>query len=122
MVVISPRSRPKFSISTLATGARQLVVQEALEMMVCFAGSYFSWLIRTTSKVVPRLIAARRMLRPILPKPLMAKRAMCLCLLGGGTHRLGTADRQGTAPAAESSSGPQGRATRLPFAPLEDPA
>ena len=30
---------PKVSSSTLATGARQLVVQEALEMMWCFAGS-----------------------------------------------------------------------------------
>ena len=35
---------PKLSSSTLATGARQLVVQDALEMMWCFAGSYFSWL------------------------------------------------------------------------------
>ena len=31
---------PHFSCSTLATGARQLVVQLALEMM-CFAASYF---------------------------------------------------------------------------------
>jgi hypothetical protein len=29
----------KASCSTLAIGARQLVVQEALEMMVCLAGS-----------------------------------------------------------------------------------
>src|SRR5438093_2194505 len=41
-------------------------------------------LIRTTSKVARRLIAARRVLRPILPKPLMAKRAMCASLLGEG--------------------------------------
>src|SRR6266568_7951515 len=31
----------KFSWTTFATGARQLVVQDALEMMWCFAGSYF---------------------------------------------------------------------------------
>src|SRR2546421_10865976 len=50
-------------------------------------------LIRTTSKVARRLIAARRVLRPILPKPLMAKRAMCKPP-GGGTHRLGSGERQ----------------------------
>src|SRR5713101_2684968 len=32
----------KLSLTTLAIGARQFVVQEALEMMWCFAGSYFS--------------------------------------------------------------------------------
>src|SRR6476659_7321670 len=32
-VVIRPRLMPKVSLSTLATGARQLVVHEALEMM-----------------------------------------------------------------------------------------
>jgi hypothetical protein len=31
---------PKVSCSTFTTGARQLVVQEALEMMLCLAGSY----------------------------------------------------------------------------------
>src|ERR1700712_372939 len=33
-VVIRPRLMPKVSLSTLATGARQFVVHEALEMMV----------------------------------------------------------------------------------------
>ena len=33
---------PKFSSSTLAKGARQLVVQEAFEMMLCTSGSYWS--------------------------------------------------------------------------------
>src|ERR1051326_2123294 len=41
-VVIRPSSRPKPSLITLAMGARQLVVQEAFEMTVCLAGSYFS--------------------------------------------------------------------------------
>ncbi len=36
---MSPRSIPKVSRSTLATGARQFVVQEAFERMKCFAGS-----------------------------------------------------------------------------------
>ena len=31
---------PNLSCSTFTTGARQLVVQEALEMMLCLAGSY----------------------------------------------------------------------------------
>ena len=36
---------PKPSLSkTWTTGARQFVVQLALEMIVCFAASYFSWL------------------------------------------------------------------------------
>ena len=39
-MVMNPVSMPKLSLSTLATGARQLVVQEALEMMWCTAGSY----------------------------------------------------------------------------------
>ena len=32
----------KLSCSTLATGARQFVVQEALDTMLCLAGSYLS--------------------------------------------------------------------------------
>ena len=39
IVVMRPRRMPKVSWSTLATGARQLVVQEALERTVCFFGS-----------------------------------------------------------------------------------
>src|SRR5258706_8758268 len=41
-VVISPSAKPKLSSITLATGARQLVVQEAFETILCFEGSYFS--------------------------------------------------------------------------------
>ena len=48
---MKPASMPKVSLSTLATGARQLVVQEALEMTWCLAGSYFLWL-------MPRQIVA----------------------------------------------------------------
>src|SRR5258707_6368072 len=45
MVVISPFTIPHVSRSTLAVVDRQLVVQEALETMLCFFGSYWSWLI-----------------------------------------------------------------------------
>src|SRR3712207_1453380 len=38
-----PRSMPKLSLSTLASGASQLVVQDAL-LMIVFEPSYFSWL------------------------------------------------------------------------------
>ena len=40
---------PNVSWSTLATGARQLVVHEAFEMMWCFAGSYLSSLTPRTT-------------------------------------------------------------------------
>src|SRR5215203_305188 len=43
MVVIRPCWMPNVSCRTFAIGARQLVVHEALEMMVCWAGSYWSW-------------------------------------------------------------------------------
>src|SRR5204863_5445697 len=39
-VVIHPFLMPKDSCSTLASGARQLVVHDALEMMWCAFGSY----------------------------------------------------------------------------------
>src|SRR2546427_11064755 len=40
MVVIVPLLMPKVSCETLATGARQFVVHEALETTLCFEGSY----------------------------------------------------------------------------------
>ena len=39
MVTISPRSMPKVSFSTFATGARQFVVHDAFETMRCLLGS-----------------------------------------------------------------------------------
>ena len=42
-VVITPRMMPKLSFTTLAAGARQFVVQDALETISCLAGSYCSW-------------------------------------------------------------------------------
>src|SRR6266542_6544496 len=44
IVVMSPLTMPKFSSSTLAIGATQLVVQDAFEMIVWLAASYRSWL------------------------------------------------------------------------------
>ena len=41
-MVIVPLTILNLSLSTFATGARQLVVQEAFEMMLCFAASYLS--------------------------------------------------------------------------------
>ena len=49
MVVIRARRMPKFSCSTLATGASALVVQLALEMTCWVAGSYFSSLTPRTN-------------------------------------------------------------------------
>src|ERR687893_1702221 len=43
IVVIRPFSIPIASCRTFAMGARQLVVQDALEMIVCADGSYLSW-------------------------------------------------------------------------------
>ena len=37
MVFMNPRLMPNVSSSTLATGARQFVVHEALEMMWCLS-------------------------------------------------------------------------------------
>ena len=42
-VVMRPSLMPNASWTTLARGARQLVVQEALETTCMEAGSYFSW-------------------------------------------------------------------------------
>src|SRR5215208_1863278 len=43
MVAISPSVRPKLSLITLAMGARQLVVQEALETILSLDGSNLVW-------------------------------------------------------------------------------
>src|SRR3954465_9078870 len=48
-VVINPSASPKLSSITLATGARQFVVQDALETILCLAGSYLLWFTPITS-------------------------------------------------------------------------
>src|SRR5215831_18095400 len=49
MVVIQPFLMPNVSCSTLAIGARQLVVHDAFDTTWCFAGSYVSWLTPITN-------------------------------------------------------------------------
>ena len=50
---------PKPSLSsTCTTGARQFVVQLALEMMLCFLGSYLSWLTPITTVMSSPLAGA----------------------------------------------------------------
>ena len=48
-MVMIPLTIPNLSWSTFATGARQLVVQEALEMILCFFGSNSSSLTPRTN-------------------------------------------------------------------------
>src|SRR3546814_11050259 len=57
MVVISPRSIPRASLSTLATGARQLVVQLAFETTTYSAVS-LSWLTPYTTVRSPPFAGA----------------------------------------------------------------
>ena len=57
---------PNDSCSTLANGARQLVVHDAFEMMWCFAGSYFSSLTPRTT-VTSGLLAGAVMMTFLAP-------------------------------------------------------
>ena len=61
MVVIRPLTMPKLSSSTLAIGATQFVVQEALEMMWCGSGSYASSLTPITIVMSSSLAGAEMM-------------------------------------------------------------
>src|SRR4051794_8114457 len=49
MVLMRPSTRPNLSLITFATGARQLVVQEALLTTSCLPASYLSWFTPITS-------------------------------------------------------------------------
>ena len=64
-VVIRPSARPKLSLMTLAMGARQLVVQEALETILSLAGSNLVWFTPTSSvgTFSGSLVGAERMTR-----------------------------------------------------------
>ena len=66
---------PKFSSSTFAIGATQLVVQEALEMMLWFAGSYLSSLTPITI-VMSSSLAGAEMITFLAPP------SMCAAALG----------------------------------------
>src|SRR4051812_22890337 len=69
-VVIRPRLMPHLSFSTLASGARQLVVQEALEITA--SPLYFLWFTPNTNIGVSSLDGADRM-------TFFAPAAMCFC-------------------------------------------
>src|SRR3954464_12594444 len=69
---MNPRSMPKESRSALLMGARQLVVQEALEITSCFFGSYFSWLM-PKARVKSWPFAGAEMITFFAPA------AMCFC-------------------------------------------
>jgi len=56
-----PETMPQCSSITFTTGARQLVVQLAFEMMWCFAGSYFPSFTPSTS-VTSSLVAGAEMM------------------------------------------------------------
>ena len=59
---MSPSVRPNPSFSnTCTTGARQLVVQLALETMLCLPASYFSWLTPMTTVMSSPLAGAEMM-------------------------------------------------------------
>src|SRR5688572_29992634 len=61
IVVIRPRSMVNVSWRTFAIGARQLVVHDALEMIVWLAGSYWSSLTPRTSVMSSPLAGAEMM-------------------------------------------------------------
>src|SRR3569833_3341057 len=61
MVVMMPLTMPQCAISTLTTGARQLVVQLALEMTLCLAASYLSSFTPRT-RVTSSLVAGAEMI------------------------------------------------------------
>ena len=70
----SPFTTPNFWRMTFATGARQLVVQEALEMMWWRAGSYFSSL-TPMQTVISSPVAGAEMITFFAP-PSMCARAL----------------------------------------------
>src|SRR5256885_3622607 len=70
----------KVSCSTFAIGARQLVVQDALEMIECRAGSYLSSLTPRTSVMSSFLAGAEMM-------PFLAPPARCAFAFSASVHR-----------------------------------
>jgi hypothetical protein len=80
MVVINPRSNPKLSSSTFTTGARQLVVQLALETTWWLAASYLSWL-------TPRTMVMSSPLAGALMITFLAPASRCLAALARSVNR-----------------------------------
>src|SRR5437763_4864676 len=70
-VVISPLRTPKASSSTLTMGTKQLVVHEALETTVCWAGSKV-WSFTPMMKVASTLVAGAEMITRRAPPSMWA--------------------------------------------------
>src|SRR6266702_2261658 len=68
MVVMMPEAMPKVSCRTLTTGARQLVVQLAFEMMLCLDASYLESLTPRTT-VMSSLLAGAEMMTFLTVEP-----------------------------------------------------
>ena len=70
-VVIKPLTIPNFSSITLATGAKQFVVQDAIEITLCFAGSYsFSFTPKTI--VISSFVAGAEIITFLAPAAMWA--------------------------------------------------
>ena len=74
-MVSSPRSMPKLSFRTFATGASPLVVQEAFETTWCLAGSYLPSLTPRTI-VMSSFFAGAEMMTFLAPPDVTWPRAL----------------------------------------------
>ena len=106
IVVIRPFSMPNVSLSTFAIGARQFVVQDAFEMIVCLAGSYLSSLTPMTI-VMSSFLAGAEMMTFLAPS------STCALRLGGVGEEAGRLDDDVGAEVAPGQLAP-GRARRTP--------
>ena len=70
-VVIKPLTIPNFSSITLATGAKQFVVQDAIEITLCLAGSY-SWSLTPKTIVLSSFEAGAEMITFLAPASMWA--------------------------------------------------
>ena len=90
------------SLTTLATGARQFVVQEAFEIMWCFAASYFSWFTPSTSVMSSFFAGAEMITFFTVPRMcFLASLASVKCPVDSTTTCAPT-DSQGSAPGSRS--------------------
>ena len=79
---------PNFSCSTFTTGARQLVVQEAFEIMLCLAGSYLSSFTPSTMVMSSFLAGAEMMTFFTVPRRCFGSLRCIRELPGGFDHDL----------------------------------
>src|SRR4030067_2560203 len=95
MVVMKAFSIPNVSWRTLATGARQLVVQEALERTWCLAGSYVVSLTPRTMVVSGSVAGAEKMTFFTLPRMCLSASSFFLKVPGDSTTAQITSLSQG---------------------------